>query len=99
MRKKLVGNRTVKAKLEEVRITESMFADDAALYATRQVMKQVGEEFVKTAAEWSLTVSLEKTKLLTMGKWLKPEDNLSVQLDDGEMVTVDNFTYPGSKGW
>ena len=33
MGRKLVGDRTVKARLEEVAITESKFADDAALFA------------------------------------------------------------------
>ena len=39
---------------------------------------------------------MEKTKLLTMGKQLEPEDSLPVQLDEGEIDTVDNFTYLGS---
>ena len=30
--KKLVGDRTVKARRQEVRITESQFADDVAIY-------------------------------------------------------------------
>ena len=39
---------------------------------------------------------MEKTKLLTMGKQREPEDSLPVQLDEGEIGTVDNFTYLGS---
>ena len=31
---------------------------------------------------------MEKTKLLTMGKQLKPKDNLPVQLDGGEIATM-----------
>ena len=95
--RKLVGDRTAKVRLQEVCVTESQFADDVALYATtREVLEQVAREFVKTAAEWGLTVSLEKTKLLTMGKDLAPEDNLSVQLEEGEFDTVEEFTYLGS---
>ena len=95
--RRLVGDRTAKARLQEVQVTESKFADDVALYATtRVVLEQIAGEFVRTAAEWGLTVSLEKTKLLTMGKQLEPEDSLPVQLDKGEIDTVDNFTYLGS---
>ena len=92
--RKLVVDRTAKAKLKEVKITKSKFADDMALYATtREVLEQVATELVKTAAEWGLRVSLEKTKLLTVGRQLKPEDSLPVKLNEGEIGTVDDFTY------
>ena len=52
----LVGDRTVKAKLEDTEITESKFA----LYAvTSQGVKRVAVTFVATAAGWGLTVSLK----------------------------------------
>ena len=41
-------------------------------------------------------MSLEKTKLLTVGRQLKPEDSLPVKLNEGEISTVDDFTYLGS---
>ena len=86
---KLVGDRTAKCRLREVRVTESKFADDVAVYtATREMLEEVVGEFVRTAADWGLTVSLEKTKLLAMGKQLKPEDNLPVQLDGGERLPL-----------
>ena len=95
--RKLVGDRTAKSKLQEVRVTESQFADDVAIYAaTREALEQVAAEFIRTAANWGLTVSLEKTKVLTLGKQLKPEDNLPVQLARGEIATVEDFTYLGS---
>ena len=57
-----MGDRTAKARLQEVRVTESKFADGVALHAaTRVVLEQIAGEFVRTAAEWSLTASLEKT--------------------------------------
>ena len=97
MGRKLVGDRTAKSRLQEVRVTELQFADDVALYATtREKMEQVAGEFVKTAAEWGLTVSLEKTKLLTFGNDLRPEDNLPIQLEGGEISAVEEFTYLGS---
>ena len=94
--RKLVGDRTAKARLLAINMTESQFADDVAVYATtREALEQVAAEFVNTAANWGLTVSLEKTKLLTVGKQLKPEDNLPVQLDGGEIAIVEDFTYLG----
>ena len=95
--RKLVGDKTTKARLLEVRLTEPKFTDDVAVYTiTREVMEQVAGEFVRTTAEWGLTVSLEKTKLLTMGRQLKPEDSLPVKVDAGEIATVEDFTYLGS---
>lgn len=80
-----------------VQITESQFADDITLYArTREVLEQSAGEFVRTTAVWSLTVSLEKTKILAMGKNLTTEDSLPVQLKQKEIVTVGKFTYLGS---
>ena len=80
--RKLVGDRTAKARLEEAKITESKFVDDVALL--------VAVTFVTTAAVWGLTVSLEKTKLLSIGC---PEDNMPIQLEDGVTAAVDDFTY------
>ena len=95
--RKLVGDRTAKCRLQEVRVTEAQFADNVAVYAAiREMLEKVVGEFVWTAADWGLTVSLEKIKLLTMGKWLKPEDNLPVQLDERGIATVEDFTYLGS---
>lgn len=80
-----------------VQISESQFAGDITLYArTREVLEQSAGEFVKTAAEWNHTVSLEKTKILAMGRNLTTEDSLPVQLKQGEIVTVGEFTYLGS---
>ena len=53
-------------------------------------------EFVRTVAEWGLTIRLEKTKLLTMGRQLQLTDGLPVQLDTAKIDTVDDFTYLGS---
>ena len=66
-------------------------ADDAALYAvTRPVVERVAVTFVATAAGWGLTVSLEKTKLMSRGS---PGDNVPIQLENGVIAAVDNFTY------
>ena len=94
MGRKLVGDRTAKTRLEATVITKSKFADDAALYAvTRPAVEQVAVTFVATAAGWGLTVSLEKIKLMSMGS---PGDNVPIQLENGVIAAVDNFTYLGS---
>ena len=94
MGSKLVGDRTAKTRLEATVITESKFANDAALYAvTRPAVERVTVTFVATAAGWRLTVSLEKTKLMSMGS---PGDNVPIQLENGVIAAVDNFTYLGS---
>ena len=91
------GTEQLKSRLQEVRVIESKFADYVAVYAgTREMLEEVVGESVRTAADWGLTDSVEKTKLLTMGKRLKPEDNLPVQLDGGEIATVEDFTCLGS---
>jgi len=95
--RKLVGDRTVnKAKLEVTEITESKFADDAALYAvTRKAVESVAMTFVTVAAGWGPTISLEKIKMIMMG-CPEAEDNRPIQLENGTIVAVDNFTYLGS---
>ena len=40
--RKLVGDRSVKFRLKEVKVTETQFADDAALYATSKVAFESG---------------------------------------------------------
>ena len=52
--RKLVGDRTAKSRWSEMRVTESQFADDVALYATSQdCFESVAVEFVKVASEWA----------------------------------------------
>ena len=95
--RKLVGDRTTKSRLSEVRVTESMFADDAALYATsRDRFESATVDFVKTACEWGLTVSIENTKGMVVGQTLDEHAVSSVQLDGGVINVVDHFTYLGS---
>ena len=66
--RRLVGNRTAKSCLELSCITESQFADDAALYAsTREGFEEVASSFVRMARGWGLTVSLIKSKGMVAG--------------------------------
>ena len=76
-----------------MRVSESLFADDVAVYdTTREILKVAAREFVGTADEWGLTVSLKKTKLLTTGRELMPKDVLPVQIGAGEIARVEDFT-------
>ena len=74
----------LKSGLSEMRVTESQFADDVALYATsRDSFESVAAEFVKVASEWGLTVSTEKTKGMVVGEGLNESDVRPVQVEGG----------------
>ena len=75
-------------------VTESQFADDAALYTTsRSNMETMCNEFVSSASRWGLTVSIRKTKGLSVsGAVGRP----GVVLHSGGTVdVVSDFTYLG----
>ena len=59
----LGGGHTAKARMSEVKVTETQFADDAALYTTSwHSFEATTASLVKVAGEWGLSVSTEKTK-------------------------------------
>ena len=88
--KMLVGNRTAKAKLEVKEITEPKFTNDAAFYAvTRKAVESVAMTFVIMAAGWGLTVSIEKTRMMSMS-CPKAEDNRLIQLENGVIISIQN---------
>ena len=61
--RRLVGDRTAKSKLDAVKVTESQFADDVALYATsRASFEAIAVSIVEESKRWGMTVSLAKTK-------------------------------------
>ena len=92
--RKLVGDHTTKSRLSEMRVTESQFADDVALYATSQdSFESVTAEFVKVASEWGLTVSTEKAKGMVVGEGLNESDVRPVQVKGGSVDVVQDFTF------
>ena len=94
--RKLVSDRTAKSKLHCTKITESQFADDAAVYTTtRSTFKHGAKMFAATAQEWGLTVSTSKTKGLIVGHHTGGETD-PVEIDGEEIEIVTNFTYLGS---
>ena len=55
--RKLVVDRTPKAKLSEVKVTETQFVDNAALHTTsQQALKAITVSFLEVASEVELTV-------------------------------------------
>ena len=95
--RKLVGGCTAKSRLSEMRVTESQFADDVAMYATSgDSFESVAAEFVKVVSEWGLTVSTEKTKGMVVGEVLNESDVRPVQVEGGSVDVVQDFTYLGA---
>ena len=95
--RKLVSDRTAKSRLCVVRVTESEFTDDVALYtSSRDCLVSVAKKFVEGASKWGLMVSIEKTKGMAVGERLSNEDVAPVQVEGGEIEMVDRFAYLGS---
>ena len=95
--RKLVGDHTVKSRLSEVRVVETQFADDVAIYChTREAFESATCEFVRTASDWGLTVSTHKTKALVMGGNLTTADSLPLQVGEDLIEVLNDFTYLGS---
>ena len=95
--RKLVGDRTSKSHLVQVKITESQFADDAAVYATsRDAFESATRKFIEIASMWGLTVSIQKTKGMAINNRNLPEDLKPVDTEGGPVEMVNDFTYLGS---
>ena len=78
-------------------MTETQFADDAALYTTsRGIFESTTAGFVKAASEWGLTGSTEKTKGMVAGQILHERDVRPVQVEGGSVDVVNHFTYLGA---
>ena len=83
-----------KSRLQKVRITESQLADDAAVHATTQdAFESDTSEFIYTASEWGLTVSVEKTKQMVTGRHLAHTDIWPVLLSAGLIGTMQDYIY------
>ena len=74
-------------------ITESQFADDAAIYATtRESFNRCTGAFVTCTAQWGLTVSLAKTMCMS----INAPSNDPVHWGNSTIEAVDSFPYLGS---
>ena len=92
---KLVGERTRKPLSFE--ITELLFADDGVMVCcTRKDMEEAARVFDEVAAEFGLTVSVIKTKLLVVGCDLEEEDLAPLYIRGQLVEQVQSFKYLGS---
>ena len=80
--------------LQSATLSESQFADDAALYTTsHHHLTALANDFFGCASSWGLTVSISKPKALCMNC---PDAPLTVTLVDGGTIDcVPQFTYVG----
>ena len=84
--RKPVGDHTAKSQLDEVHVTESQYANDAAMYmyvTSCDAFEQATRVFVQSASKWVLTVNTGKTKGLVDGQHLEESDVGEVQLEGG----------------
>ncbi len=92
---KLVGERT--RRPSRVAVTELQFADDAAeVTSTREEIERAAHVLEEVTAEWGLTVSLSKTKLL-VANGVRDSGDLQPVIIRGESVeVVSDFRYLGA---
>ena len=75
-------------------MTETQFADDAALYATSKVaFESAAAGYEEVASDFGLQLSVEKTKGMAVGQEV---DATPVQVKSGSLDIVDHFSYLGS---
>ena len=78
-------------------ITESKFADDAALYASsHKDFEMVASSFVAVAKMWGLTVNLVKSKGMVVGNGADALGLSPVPAGGGFSDLVEDFQYLGS---
>ena len=71
-----------------------VLADDVAVFSSSQdSLEHATTQFIQMASEWGLTVSVQKTKAMPLGRQLETSDTLPIQLSEGSIEVVHNFTY------
>ena len=98
MTKSLAG-RYKKKNVPDGMVMELQFADDSALLTeTRESAEAAIQNFASIAASYGLTVSYEKTKLMTYGPKLCVEDagDIDVGIPGHSVQHVKQFKYLGS---
>ena len=92
---RLVGQRT--RRPSKVRVTELLFADDAATVGTsRESMEYAAVELEKIVRVWGLILSVGKTKLVVAGAPSSMEDLRPLTQEGREIECVRDFKYLGS---
>ena len=73
------------------------FADDVVLMAsTREAAEAATRAYIEVTKAFGLTVSLQKTKFMVVGRGVLEEEKLPLALDDGCVEWVSEFPYLGS---
>ena len=92
--RKLVGDRTAKSRLKSSIITETQLVDDAAVFTTSQAScTDAAQWFMQCASCWGLTVSIPKTKMMSVNS---PSNESVCVSGEAEVEAVSSFTYLGS---
>ena len=82
---------------EETRLNDLQFADDAALLAmTRSGAEKALQEYSHVAADFGLTDSMPKTKLMVSGREATEVDKGPICVGEEEVGNVSQFMYLGS---
>ena len=82
-----------KSRIQSFKITDLLFADDAALVAhSEQDLQHLIDNFSKASDIFSLKISMSKT--VTMCH--EPETQPNITLKEERLTSVDNFCYLGS---
>jgi len=82
-----------KTKVREVLIRDMLFADDAALAThSEEQLQNLMDTFSEACKDFSLTISLKKTNVMSQGTEQPP----SITISNYELEVVQEFTYLGS---
>ena len=89
-----VGDRTAKSCLKFSIITETQFADAAAVFTTSQAScTDAAQRFIQRASHWGLTVSIPKSKVMSV---TSPSNESVGGSGEAEVEAVSSFPYLGS---
>ncbi len=78
-------------------LTECLFADDGALLATsRNVMERAVQEFKGVGTQFGLTLSVQKTKHMVVGRQVEDSERKPIVVEGGEIQCVKEFPYLGA---
>ena len=83
---------------EEVKVNECQFADDAALLATtKRGAELITIEYMLVCKDFELTLSIQKTKVMAVGREVTAEDRTPLSVGEEEIESVNEFPYHGSQ--
>jgi len=80
----------LKAKTKRVLIPELLYADDAALVAHSEMhLRNLCERFAKACNDFSMTINLKKTVVMSLGTSIPPR----ILVNGSLLNVVDKFSY------